>query len=207
MLSDKQIKLLTLLDKQIQSCTRCSLYKTGRCKPYWTPKSKYVVVLEAPGSDEVKKNTPVIGRAGDELWKIADHFSLPREHFLIINSVNCRPVIPGTNKNGKPSKDQIKTCREWVRKYIKVLKPEKGIIMGGYSLFTIFDQEGIMKVNSTTEYSEEFDTNFVKSVHPAICIYSGEKGKNMLFKSFEMFMEVEECGKGKKSDGDRYLFF
>lgn len=205
MLSDKQVKLLKLLDKQIQSCTKCNLHKTGRCKPYWTPESKYVIVLEAPGADEVKKNTPVVGKAGDKLWEIADHFSLPRKSFLIINAVNCRPVQPGTDRNGKPTKDQIGICREWVRKYIKVLCPEKGIVMGGYSLFTIFGQEGIMKSNSTVEFNNEFQCNFVKSIHPAMCIYSGDKGKSMLFRSFESFVKMEERDKEENNNTD--IFF
>jgi uracil-DNA glycosylase len=215
LLSEKQIKLLELLDKQIQKCTKCDLYKNGRCKPYWTPEVKYVMVLEAPGFNEVEKNTPVVGDSGKELWKIANHFSLPREHFLIINSVNCRPILPGTNRNGKPTKYQIETCRDWVRKYIKVLSlnnsVEKGIVMGGYSLFTIFHQEGIMKMNSSIEYSDEFKINFVKSIHPAMCIYSGDRGKSMLFESFKSFVEAEKYESGhdkeRESDDNRYVFF
>lgn len=192
MLTNKQTKLLTILDKQIQECTECDLHKTGRCKPYWSEESEYVMILEAPGHDEVIQNSPVVGSAGKKLWLLADHFSLPREKFLIINSVNCRPVIPGTNKNGKPTNPQIRTCRKWVRKYIKVLAPKKGIIMGNYSLFTIFEQDGIMSRNATVEYSREFNMDFVKSIHPALCIYNPERGKNMLFKSLKLFGELEE---------------
>jgi len=211
LLTNKQVKLLTLLDKQIQSCTECGLYENGRCKPYWTENSEYVMVLEAPGRDEIPQNTPVVGNAGKQLWIIADHLSLPREKFLIINTVNCRPLIPNTNKNGKPTQQQALACRKWVRKYIKVLSPKKGIVMGSYSLFTIFEQDGIMSRNSTVEFSKEFGIEFVKSIHPAMCIYNGERGKSMLLRSLEVFEEVKDgkdmAKKESPDNGNRHPFF
>jgi uracil-DNA glycosylase len=69
-MSTTNLKLLKLLDKQVQSCELCKLFTNGRAKPYWTEVSRYGIFLEAPGKDEVLQNTPVVGRAGEKLWSV-----------------------------------------------------------------------------------------------------------------------------------------
>jgi len=49
------------LDDQILSCKNCSLWTGGYCKPFWTPNSKYGIIGEAPGSNEVN-NEPLLVR-------------------------------------------------------------------------------------------------------------------------------------------------
>jgi len=184
----KTKRLLELLDNQIVECTACTLFHNGRCKPYWTPESKYAMVLEAPGKTEIEENIPVIGTAGRHLWDMAEHFGYKREDFLIINSVNCRPVVG--NKNGKPTYFQTELCRDWVRKYLKVFKPEKMIIFGAYALFTLLNKNGIMKESGSVEFDEEFDTPIAKSIHPAMIIYNKTRGKQMLYDGFQAFKEI-----------------
>lgn len=190
MLTQKQIKFLHLLDKQITDCKKCDLFNGGRTKPYWTPNTKYVIIGEAPGSNEVKENEPFVGKAGGFLTDILFEYDFKKEEFLIINSVNCRPVT-STNSNGKPKRTEITICKEWVRKYIKVIKPEKILILGNYAKY-VFTNEygGIIKVNATSTINEEFNTNQIFSVHPSICIYQGKKGVEMLRESIEKFKEL-----------------
>lgn len=184
----KTKRLLELLDNQIVECVACTLFHNGRCKPYWTPESKYAMVLEAPGKTEIEENIPVIGTAGRHLWDMAEYFGYKREDFLIINSVNCRPVVG--NKNGKPTYFQTELCRVWVRKYLKVFKPEKMIIFGAYALFTLLNKNGIMKESGSVEFDEEFDTPIAKSIHPAMIIYNKTRGKQMLYDGFQAFKEI-----------------
>ena len=186
-MNQKQTKMLHLLDKQIQQCTRCDLHENGGCKPYWTEQSKYIILGEAPGRNEVTSNEPFIGSAGKNLWSIMAEFGLTKEDFLIINSVNCRPV--NGNKNGKPTKEQMLTCRPWIRKYIKVLHPELILVLGSYPLLTLTGLKGIMSLNGEVIHSAEFDVDTVMSIHPAMCIYKGEEGKQMLRESIKVFKE------------------
>ena len=184
-MNQKQTKMLQLLDEKIQSCTKCNLHENGGCKPYWTEQSKYVILGEAPGRNEVTSNEPFIGSAGKNLWSIMAEFDLTKEEFLIMNSVNCRPV--NGNKNGKPTKEQMLTCRSWIRKYIKVLQPELILILGSYPLLTMTGLTGIMSLNSEVIHNMEFDIDAVISIHPAMCIYKGEEGKQMLRESIKVF--------------------
>lgn len=187
MLSKKQIRMLELLDGMVQSCEKCSLYEHGRAKPHWTEHTKYAIIGEAPGADEVKENKPFIGKAGNALWEIMGEFKLSRRDFLIVNSVNCRPV--NGNKNGKPTKIQMEACKPWIVKYLKVVKPEKVLILGNYALETMLNEGGISSRSGELSFLEDFGCYAYKCVHPAYAIYNKEKGIEMLRTSIRIFKE------------------
>lgn len=190
MLTQKQIKMLKLLDNQILSCKDCNLYKGGHCKPYWTKEyNGYFICGEAPGKNEVDKNEPFIGAAGGKLWDCMKQYGIAKEECFIINSANCRLV--NGNKNGKPSEFHRDTCRKWIRKYFKILQPDKILLLGNFAMHTFVDEWGILKKYENNLFTNEviFDKNVdvVRSVHPSMCIYRGEDGKNKLLKSIGLF--------------------
>jgi len=192
MLTTKQIKLLELLDEQILSCNECDLWTGGCCKPSYTKNSSFVAVGEAPGEEEVGK-MPFIGKAGKLLWKIAEPIGFQRSDFLIVNSVNCRP-IDEDGYNGKPTEEQTETCDEWVRKYIRIIRPEKIILMGTYAVKKFFPQykSGLTKRNGTIEHLEYHGLTIkaILSVHPAYGLYNKLAGIPMLKNSLEVFKNV-----------------
>ena len=184
--------MLEILDQQISHCEFCNLYKGGRCKPYWTTDYKgYFIIGEAPGKNEVESNEPFIGNAGNHLWNIAEEFGIYKKHCFIINSANCRPV--NGNKNGKPSELHRDRCRDWIRKYFKVLQPERVLLLGNYAIHTMTGDWGVNKFYPdkmfTTETIYDINVDVIRSVHPANCIYRGDEGKEKLRKSFKLFME------------------
>lgn len=185
MMTRKQIRMLELLDNLISDCKECSLHKNGRCLPYWTPYSKYLIVGEAPGADEVD-NEPFVGKAGKILWESMNEFNIRKEEFAIINTVQCRPVNNG--RNGKPSPMQMKMCYKWVRKFMTVVDPIAGMALGNYPNDILFGQStGIINRNGHNEWYEINDREivFIQSVHPAYCIYNATNGKSMLERSIK----------------------
>lgn len=115
-------------------------------------------------------------------------YQLLKQHFLIINSVNCR-VLNG-NKNGKPSQYHRDQCRQWLRKYIKVFEPEKIMLFGNYAINTLLNEWGISKyINESMILTEEkiFDINtqVIRSYHPSAMIYNREREKDIR-KSIEL---------------------
>lgn len=184
---------MELLDREVLNCTDCGLHKNGRCKPYWTNEYKgYFICGEAPGKNEVDSNEPFIGTAGNKLWECAAQFGIRKEECFIVNSTNCRPI--NGNKNGKPTELQRDRCRMWIRKYFKILQPEKILLLGNYAMHTIIDEWGIMKKYDggllTNEIIYGKSVNVVRSVHPSMCIYQGKAGKNKLLKSLEVFYGI-----------------
>lgn len=61
---EKKEKLLVNIDKKIQNCIDCNLYKNGRAKPFYSDDSKFMMILEAPGKEEVNQNNVVVGKTG-----------------------------------------------------------------------------------------------------------------------------------------------
>jgi len=195
MLTDKQIRMVGLLDDQMRQCTKCGLHRNGRCKPYLGFDVKYAIIGEAPGYNEVRDNEPFTGPAGEVLWNIMNSQGLYKKDFFIINSVNCRPVDEHkTWKNGKPTEAQQHFCKPWIRKYLNVLKPEGVLVLGNYAMHTVTGSNtGIMSLNGTVLEEMELDPSFrfnipyVLSVHPALCIYRKEEGRQMLSESISKF--------------------
>lgn len=198
-MTEYDIKLLKLLDSQVQSCKLCQLYNNGRAKPFWTNTSYCVMLLEAPGKDEVIQNTPVVGTAGNKLWALANEVGLQREDFLIVNSVNCRPV--NGNKNGKPTTEEMTSCAPWIRKYIKIIKPEKLLVMGRYAIesFNRIVGSNILPVDSIVDNNGSvipvdffgISLSVVVSVHPAwAMIYNPTVGIEKLKDSLSIFKKL-----------------
>jgi len=186
MLDSKEIRMLELLDEMILNCKKCSLHSGGKVLPYWTTLSKYVIIGEAPGREEVENNEPFVGTAGGWLWKAMNKYGFRKEEFLIINSVQCRPT--NGRKNLKPDIGQINTCRHIWKKYIKVLNPYRMLVLGNYAMGAVTGEyKGILNKNSRPYYSRTFESNFIASVHPSYCIYNGQDGYNLLKKSIKIF--------------------
>ena len=195
MLSKKQIRMLQLLDKQVKNCKKCELNSNGTAIPYWTPSSKYVIIGEAPGYNEVRQQTPFVGAAGKILTDALEDIGFKSKDFLIINSVQCRPQQG--NRNAKPSEQQLGICQEYVRKYIKVINPEKILCLGNYAknIFTsnitgILRQRGTFKelpfhILGDKEYPVLF------TIHPAYCIYNTEEGNPMLREDLILFRDTK----------------
>lgn len=194
MLDERQIRLLELLEDQIDNCDLCPLH-TRKCLPYWTPLSKYLIIGEAPGAKEVD-NEPFIGTAGNKLWAIMDKYAFRKEEFAIINSIQCRPVTE-TGANGKPTLTNLKYCKPWIRKFIRILEPHKILLLGNYAK-AVSERDGfayiggIMKVNATYRTNRTFidDMPVVYSVHPSMCIYKGKEGEQLLENSIKVFKEI-----------------
>lgn len=171
MLTKKQIRLLEILDEQLLACKDCELWTGGSCKPYWTTESRFGLIGEAPGRNEVDSE-PFIGRAGKLLWKWMKAVGFEKRDFVIVNTVNCRPVTPSGN-NGKPSKEQCDTCFPYLRKYLKIVRPKKTILLGNYAVGAITGEYvGIVKKNSMVLPKGPFGTNVVLSVHPSAALYN-----------------------------------
>jgi len=193
-LDKKTIRMLQLLDKQILLCKECELqfaFVEVRCKPWWTPNSRYVIVGEAPGAQEVKEQKPFVGQAGIILWRNIEYvMGLDRDSFAVINSVNCRPVR--NNRNSKPTLTQQKACYPWVRKFIKLIKPEKVLILGNYAAGTMIGKNiGITHLNGTTGKLQINNIPYTLGVHPAYALYNQAEGEKKLRIAIEAFKKME----------------
>lgn len=185
----KQIRMLQLLDKQVDKCNRCSLKANGTFIPFWTPHSKYAIISESPNSKEIRQRTPFIGAAGDILKKELSNAGFDPKDFLIINTVQCQTGFDAANR--KPNYTQINECQSFIRKYLKVVNPEKILCLGNYAkyIFTGTASGVLSKRGKFFDGILEGNINFpfLITVHPAYCLYNDIEGMDLLKRDIELF--------------------
>lgn len=116
------------------SCDKCGLYKkciSPKMKPTGEFKKEILICAEAPGTMEDKKNTQLIGEAGQLLEETLKTYCDINLHTDCrkINAVNCRPP-----RNRTPTNKEIMSCRPMLINEIKLSKPKVIILLGATAL-------------------------------------------------------------------------
>ncbi len=113
-------------------CTRCELSSTGKniVIDRGNPKSRIMVIGEAPGETEERLGKAFVGRAGKLLDSIMDAVGLDtNKDMLIANIVKHRPP-----KNRVPRADEAEACMPYLKKQIELIEPRLIILLGATSL-------------------------------------------------------------------------
>ena len=112
---------LNRLKKSINQIKNCSL-KTNATNMVFSagnPKSKIMLIEEAPGANEDEEGLPFVGRAGALLDKMLDAISLDRKKVYITNIINYRPP-----DNRRPTDQEIKRYLPFISKHIEIISPK-----------------------------------------------------------------------------------
>jgi len=184
-----QINLLHEYCYNIRKCALCMIRRNGMATPSFLSGSRYLMIGEAPGKEEAIREQPFVGPAGNHLTQTVRDVGFVMGDFAIINSIQCRPIVGG--KNGKPSKGDMHRCKYHIEKFISILKPKKILLLGNYAKAQMLggDIGGIKALNATE--AEVKGIPAVLSVHPAVCIYQGDEGKNLLREAITKFKEIK----------------
>lgn len=154
---------LDVLNSMICSCQKCVLGKT-RTKFVFgvgNPKSKALLIGEAPGADEDKQGEPFVGRAGKLLNDILKAINFEREEVYIANILKCRP--PG---NRDPLPGEMETCMPYLMKQIDLIKPKVILCLGRIAANGLLNK----KLTLATLRESVHDFNGIKVIatyHPA----------------------------------------
>lgn len=121
------------LDSLGPHCTDCGLYRS--CN---SPQMKYsgkgkrncLIIAEAPGPDEDRLGTQLIGSTGQDFRDdLKKHRLDLHNDFWRVNAINCWPQKDG--KTRPPAKEEVKYCYPLVQETIRVLNPNYIWLMGG----------------------------------------------------------------------------
>lgn len=191
-MNEKQIRMLKLLDKQVSSCQKCKLCHNGIAIPFWNKRAKYAIIGESPTKLEIIKQIPFLGAGGKILTDNLNALGFNPIDFLIVNSVQCNPSF--SDKNYKPTEQQLNICQDYVRKYLKVVDPEKILCLGNYAKYMFNGTTtGIMRQRGKfTEYRLKGGKKYpvLFTVHPAYCVYQ-EDGIPLLIEDLKIFRDTK----------------
>jgi len=126
------------LNKKIRNCKKCILWKKRKnAVPGEGPMNARIMVIgQAPGAKEDETGRPFIGRAGQLLNQLLKIAKIKREKVFITSPVKCFPP-----KNRKPTQKEIKACLPYLKEQIKIINPQKLILMGEVAFKIFFPKE------------------------------------------------------------------
>ncbi len=154
---------------KLASCERCELRE--ECDAPVPPsigKYNILVLGEAPGRDEDAEGEGFVGRSGQEVWKYLKKKNIKREMFYISNVNKCWP-----RESRKPNREQIKACRRWLNKELKMIQPILILAFGNTSLqFFTGRKSGIMGMSGQVEWNEKYGAWIVWCLHPAATLHN-----------------------------------
>lgn len=133
-ISDKPAEALEGLRKEMEGCRKCSLWRNRNNVVFGegNPHARLILVGEAPGRNEDLQGKPFVGAAGKLLTKILASIGLKRGDVFIGNILKCRPPM---NRNPQP--EEIKACRGYLDRQLKIIEPKIILAMGTFAAQTL----------------------------------------------------------------------
>jgi DNA polymerase len=131
---ERKMRMLRELSNTCIACSMCELGLKGAEKadtvrdPHVLSNmnpSKFMVVGQNPGWNELEKQQPFVGAAGNNFDTEIEKHGVCRDWFYIGNTVRCY-----TKDNIKPTKRHMDRCEPFLRMEIGLLKPKLVITLG-----------------------------------------------------------------------------
>ncbi len=119
------------LKAKVAGCTDCKLRAGCRQTVFGVgdEKADWMLVGEAPGSEEDRLGEPFVGQAGKLLDNMLAAIALSRHNNVYIaNVLKCRP--PG-NRNPEP--DEVAKCSPHLLRQIELVEPKLIVAMGRFA--------------------------------------------------------------------------
>jgi DNA polymerase len=125
------------LKAKVAGCTDCKL-RAGCSQTVFgvgDEKADWMLVGEAPGSEEDRLGEPFVGQAGKLLDNMLAAIALSRgENVYIANVIKCRPP-----ENRNPEPDEVAKCAPHLLRQIELVKPKLILAMGRFAAQTLLN--------------------------------------------------------------------
>lgn len=149
--------------EEVRTCELCGLAKsrTNTVFGVGDVKARLMFIGEAPGRDEDLEGEPFVGRAGALLTRMIKGMGLERSDVYIANIIKCRPP-----KNRNPEPAEVDKCEPYLKRQIKIIKPEVICALGAVSAQTLLKTSiPISKLRG--KFHQYEGTPLLPTFHPA----------------------------------------
>ena len=169
-ISGDKAKNLDLLKKSIIGIKNCDLKKHAKNIVFsdGNPKSKIMLIGEAPGANEDQEGLPFVGRAGQLLDKMLSSIDLDRKKVYISNIINYRPP-----ENRRPTEDEIKRYLPFISKHIEIIKPKILVLLGSTAMNALIGNDVVISKMRGKWIEKQFGTcktSVIITFHPSFLI-------------------------------------
>jgi len=158
---------LERLKKSIGAIKNCSLKGSATNMVFCdgNPKSKIMLVGEAPGSNEDQEGLPFVGRAGALLDKMLASINLNRKNVYISNIINYRPP-----ENRRPTDEEVNRYMPFIKKHIEIINPKILVLLGSTAMNALIGNDIVISKARGRWIDKEFGnckTSVIITFHPA----------------------------------------
>lgn len=179
----KSYERFALEKDKCRSCALYSIYGQVTQAEGCTHSPTFMFIGEAPGADEVEKNRPFIGAAGQrlrqELRKFPSVFN--KKTTLISNVVACRP-----ENNKFPDHDVANACFGlWLEQEIRLVRPKIIVALGNQPLRYIRNETGITTKRGTWKHLGKYGAWSFATYHPSYVIRQERAKDEQVIANFE----------------------
>ncbi len=166
-ISEDKAERLKILKKSITNLKNCDLKKQAKNIVFCdgNPKSKIMLIGEAPGANEDKEGLPFVGRAGILLDKMLASINLDRKKVYISNIINYRPP-----ENRKPTDQEIKKYLPYITKHIEIINPKILVLLGSTAMNALVGDDVVISKMRGKWIEKKFGnckTSVIITFHPA----------------------------------------
>ena len=160
-------KSLDFLKNSIINLKNCDLKKQAKNIVFsdGNPKSKIMLIGEAPGANEDQEGLPFVGRAGQLLDKMLSSINLDRKKVYISNIINYRPP-----ENRKPTDAEIKRYLPFISKHIEIIQPKILVLLGSTAMSALIGNDVVISRMRGKWIKKQFgswETSVIITFHPA----------------------------------------
>ena len=158
---------LKKLKKSIAEIRNCTLKKNAKNIVFsdGNPKSKIMLIGEAPGANEDEEGLPFVGRAGALLDKMLAAINLDRKKVYISNIINYRPP-----DNRRPTDEEIKRYLPFITKHIEIINPKILVLLGSTAMNALIGNEIVISKMRGKWIEKKFGnckTSVIITFHPS----------------------------------------
>ena len=166
-ISEDKVRNLELLKKSIMNLKNCDLKKNAKNIVFsdGNPKSKIMLIGEAPGANEDQEGLPFVGRAGLLLDKMLAAINLDRKKVYISNIINYRPP-----ENRRPTEEEIKRYLPFISKHIEIINPKILVLLGSTAMNALIGKDEVISKMRGKWIEKKFrnsKTAVIITFHPA----------------------------------------
>ena len=166
-ISLNKAKSLKELKNSIINLKNCDLKKNAKNIVFsdGNPKSKIMLIGEAPGANEDEEGLPFVGRAGILLDKMLAAINLDRKKVYISNIINYRPP-----ENRRPTDEEIKRYLPFITKHIEIINPKILVLLGSTAMNALIGHDVVISKMRGKWIEKKFGnckTSVIITFHPA----------------------------------------
>ena len=158
---------LERLKKSIGAIKNCTLKSSATNIVFsdGNPKSKIMLIGEAPGANEDQEGLPFVGRAGALLDKMLASINLNRKNVYISNIINYRPP-----ENRRPTDEEVNRYMPFIKKHIEIINPKILVLLGSTAMNALIGNDIVISKARGKWIDKEFGsckTSVIITFHPA----------------------------------------